>query len=55
MSGARDLRDRAERARRLASRSTDDEAKAALRALAAELEEKATALEAASERFGDRD
>ena len=54
MSGARDLRDRAARARRLASMITDDEAKAALRALAAELEEKA-AVEAVSEKPAGRD
>jgi hypothetical protein len=35
--------------------TTDDEAKAALRALAAELEEKAATLEAVSERPGNRD
>jgi hypothetical protein len=55
MSGARDLRDRAEHARRLARMTTDDQAKAALRALAAELEEKAATLEAVSERPGNRD
>ena len=55
MSGARDLRDRAARARRLASMTTDDQAKAALRALAVELEEKAAVLEAVSEKPAGRD